>query len=202
MRRWIINISRLVLLLILFLDFYNGFLTLHPRIPKFSSWGTLWQGLFLTVLVGWVTLEIINYYFYKKGFKPLPAYFWVLVIIFTGGDSLSNFFLLYELPNFDKFMHFGGGFISGFLILNLLNNINKHHNNALSKLLIYYLTLATVNFGAVIYEIGELIGDKYFDANNIISGFDTSEDLIFNIAGVLLILLLDSLIYIFKKKHF
>jgi hypothetical protein len=61
----------------------------------------------------------------------------------------------------------------------------------LTKFLIYYFTITTVNVGGILYEIGELIGDKYFGSLNITGLFDTTEDLIFNNAGLLLLLIAD-----------
>lgn len=196
----LINTARLFLLLVLFLDFYNGFLTLHPRIPKLSSWGTLWQGLFLTVLITWITIEIVNHYLIKKGDSGLPSYFWSLTVLGTGGDSLANFFLLFELPYFDKFMHFSAAVIFSFLAMKFLNMLENLLNLRFSKLLAYYLVLSIINLGAVVYEIGEWIGDKYFDANNIIGVFDTTEDIIFNLIGASVVILIDFTVHKIKRQ--
>jgi|GEM_PF-6142104 len=187
----LINICRALLILLLALNVLNGAVVNDPRFSKLSSWGPLWQGLFLTVLVSWLILEAANYFSKKTSVGALPAYFWIIAAGLNGADFFGNYSLLFEVPNYDKLAHTFGGFFFGIIILGLAKLINKKYNLRLPNALIYYLVAATVNMGGIVYEIGELIGDKYFGSSNITGPLDTTEDLVFNNLGLALLLMGD-----------
>lgn len=190
----LINIFRGIMVTILFLNVLNGAISDNPRFSKISSWGPLWHGLFLTTLISWAILELANLYFKKTKVGHLPSYFWFIAAGLNGADFFNNYSLLFEIPNFDKLAHALGGFFFGMLMLGLIKRIDQSHNIGLSRFLIFYLTIATVNLGGVIYEIGELIGDKYFGSRNITGFFDTTEDLVFNNVGLFILLGIDWLV--------
>jgi len=196
----LINIFRGLLVLLLIINILNGAVSSNPRFSNVSSWGELWQGLFLTALITWVILEIANFYFKKTKVGHLPAYFWVIAAGLNSADFFNNYTLLFEIPNYDKFVHAFGGFFFGILMLGLAKRINYNYNLGLSTPLIYYLVFATVNMGGVVYEFAELIGDKYFQARNITGALDTSEDLVFNNIGVALLLMGDWVAKKFSAK--
>lgn len=194
--RKLINVFRVFLILILIVNVLNGAVADNPRFSAISSWGPLWQGLFLTALISWAFLELVNHLFKKTRVGALPAYFWLITAGLNGADFLSNYSLLFEIANFDKMVHFTSGFFLGILLLNLAKRLNKNYNLNFSTFLFYFFAICVANVAGVIYEIGELIGDKYFGANNIIGPFDTTEDLVFNNLGLALLLISD---WVIKK---
>lgn len=187
----LINFFRGALVLILILNIFNGAIAEHPRFSSISSWGTVWQGLFLTAFISWLLLEVSNFYLKKTRVGHLPAYFWVVATGLIGADFFNSYSGLFEVANFDKGAHAAGGFFFGLLMLGLIKRINRSYDLKLTKTLIYYLAFASVNLGGIVYEIGELIGDRFFGSHNITGIFDTSEDLIFNNIGLILLLLID-----------
>jgi len=185
------NIFRGLILVTLIFNFYNAFI--GDIVPRYSlnSWGKFKSGPFLTVLFVWLILEIANY---LSSHGTLPANLWGFAAMGLMLDSTSDYTLLFEkFRHYDSLMHFiVGGIIASFIIINAL----KHFFNvsSLPTIWLYALTVMLVNLAGVMYEILELIADKYFGASNITSRFDTTQDLIFNIAGSLTFILLHRLL--------
>lgn len=190
------NFFRIFLVLILLFNVYNGLISENHRFSQTSSWGTLWQGLFLTTLISWMFLETVNWYFQKTRVGTLPALFWGIATGMNGADFFYNFTKLFEVPFFDKIVHASGGFLFGIIAIIIIQRINEAYRLELPRLLFYYLLIATTNLAGIVYEIGELIGDKYFGSRNITGPFDTTEDLVFNNLGLTIVIL----IHIASKK--
>lgn len=197
-----LNVFRGLLVLILFLNIFNGAVSHNPQFSVVSSWGPLWQGLFLTTLISWMILEITNYFFKKTRVGHLPTYFWLIAAGLNANDFFNNYAKIFEIQNFDKLVHLLGGFFFGIIILELARRIDKTYRLRLPAILFYYLIAATVNFGGILYEVGELIGDKYFGSSNISAVFDTTEDMIFNNIGLALILAIDFISVRIKTKRY
>lgn len=191
--RTLIGIFRGLLILILLLNIFNGAVSGNPRFSAVSAWGPLWQGLFLTTLISWMILETANYFFKKTRVGYLPAHFWLIAAGLNANDFFNSYIKLFEVENFDKSVHLLSSFFFGIIILGLARRIDGNYNLHLPKILFYYLIAATVNVGGILYEIGELIGDRYFGSSNITGAFDTTEDIIFNNIGLFLILAIDFL---------
>jgi uncharacterized membrane protein YjdF len=195
--KWLIR-GALAITLLVYL--YNGLLAAKPQLSQFSGWGELWQGQVLTVVAVWAILEISNLIAQKTKLGGLPNYAWILAGGINGVDFVANVFLLFEIPQFDKIVHFSTGIAGGLLFLMLIRWAFKKHEIRLPKFWIYLLTIATVNLLAVIYEIIELVGDKYFGAFNITDKFDTTEDLLLDMLGVSVVIAADLIIGKIKKS--
>jgi len=187
--RTLINIFRSLLVVLLVVNILNGAVSNNPRFSSVSSWGEFWQGLFLTVLITWAILEAANLYLKKTKVGHLPAYFWAVAAGLNGADFISNYALLFEIPYYDKLIHASSGLLVTLLVLALILQINKNYNLNLRPSITYLLVIGLVNMGGILYEIAELIGDKYFGARNITGRFDTTGDLVFNNLGMTLMLI-------------
>lgn len=189
-----VNIFRGIIIGVLLTILYQGTIAEVPRFSEISGWGNVWGGLFLTSLVIWVALEIANKISMKTRVGHFPVIFWGLIASMSGVDFSASFFSLFEIKYFDKFVHFSLSGVGAVIFLVLFKKISG------SRIWNYYLTWATVNLFNVLYEIAEMIGDKYFGAYNIPNRFDTGEDFVFNNLGILTILLIDFAISKFREK--
>jgi len=192
--RKLVNIFRGLLVLVILLGLYNGLWADPKYRSQISSWGEIWYGLMLTVLLSWGILEGVNYFLQRHKFGHLPAYFWFITAGLNGGDLFGSASLLFEIRHYDKLTHSINNFFVAWLVFAMVKQINQSYHFKLNRFLIYYLTFATVNVLGVLYEVLEVIGDYYLGAVNITSRFDTTSDLIFNNAGLALLLISDLVI--------
>lgn len=184
------------MLLILGFNFYNAFISESFNRLSLIAWGNFLAAPFIFTLLVWLILELINYFLNKKQ-NVLPSYFWGLITTGLILDSTSDYSGLYDkFFDLDKIFHFLiGGFFLGFLILKTIEIF--YQKLYLPKLSEYFLVILLVNFIGVIYEFFEYIGQKYFGAGNIKNIFDTTEDLILNILGVLIAIFIH---FLFSRK--
>jgi len=192
-------VFRILILLTLLFNFYNAFIgDIVPRF-SFNAWGQFKTGPFLTVLFVWLILEIINYFSVNHGIA-LPSSLWGFVAFGLILDSTSDYTFIYDkLRNYDKVMHFlVGGLLSGFIIIKIIEYFSA--KSPLPPLLKYSLTILLINFAGFLYEIFEFITDRFLNASNIRSRFDTTEDMILNLLGAVLISFIHYLFFQPAKK--
>ena len=197
--KWVLNFCRGFLAAILFYVLYNGLLTDQSGLSP-AAWGRFWLGPFLSPGVLWSVLEGAHWYLKRTRFGHLPAVFWALGTALGGIDFGANTFSLFEIQNFDKIVHFSTGILGTVLFLNLIRVISRFYQYNIPRMVVYYVTLTTANLFSVIYEIAELIGDRYYGAHNVTGPFDTSSDLLVNNLGIILVLAADFAISIIRKQ--
>ena len=189
--KFVINLFRGLIFGFLLIILYKGLLSPSPNFSKTSAWGDAWGGLFLSSVAILGLLETSNWFSKKTRIGHLPASFWGFAATISGTDVGASLLSLFEIPYFDNIVHYSLSGVGAIIFLILFRKIFKTYLEKVHWLVPYYLAFATVNVLNVFYEIGEMIGDKYYGSFNITSQFDTGEDFVFNNLGILTVLLID-----------
>lgn len=145
-----------------------------------------WPGLIGTAFLLWLALEICN-----KFYKPVPWFLYFGIMSETTLDASSDIFHFYsQIVWWDELMHFAGGAVAALIIIYIFKQS-------------YFYSLLWVNLLGVMYEYWEFLIDKfYFGYSKALgNGPDTVDDLLFNIIGVVSIILLLKLINYVKINY-
>ncbi len=199
--RWIVNFCRGFFVAAIFYVLYNGIFTDDYNYFSPAGWGSFWIGQFLTIATLWAILESSHWYFKQTRFGHLPAVFWALGTAFGGIDFGAGTFSLFEIQSFDKVVHFSTGILGAVLFLNLVRVVSKFYHYNTPRIVAYYIALTSVNIFGIVYEIAELIGDRYYGAHNVTGPFDTTEDILVNNIGIVLILISDFVISRIRRRR-
>lgn len=164
-----VNFSRLGFLSIIGLESLSwvGFL---PLSLDFS-----WLGLIGTAFFIWLFLELCH-----KFYQTLPSFIYLAAFLGVGLDASSDIFHFYsQVIWWDKLMHFAGGLIVALIIIYIFKPS-------------YFYTILLVSFLGFLYEYWEFLIDQYYFGYSkaLGSGPDTVDDMLFNVIGVVTIILL------------
>ena len=140
-----------------------------------------------------VTIGIILFLRRRLGqhHVTLPGAVVLLFVLDIWFDAFGNFLDFYtKIPNWDRLAHFLGTAVVTLGILATLQMLRQHGKIQLGGLFITIVAPSIALSITVIHEIVEFIGDRYFGTHRITSLFDTSGDLLFNLLGAGLVILL------------
>jgi hypothetical protein len=105
-------------------------------------------------------------------------------------DGAANFWHLFgEILWWDKLAHFTGSFAPTAVIFTYIYQLNQQGRIRLPKWLLSLSSIALVTLLSVIYEISEYWGDVWFNTHRVTDFFDTSDDLMYNTASALFVVL-------------
>lgn len=182
---------RTAFFIVTFFTFLNSVKILH--IPLHFPWLVL----FLISLAAWIFWEEI----YKKRFD-FPILMGSFFLFQLYGDILGNTFKLYGKFNwYDKLTHFIGGATIGIFVTLILSYFEKRNQwkLGLKTLIIFAISLALSL--AVVYEFWEFFAYSVLDYKLLIIGAtDTVDDLLFDLIGATISILL--LTFILKKRGY
>lgn len=174
-----INLSRFGFLSIIGLESLSWAGFLHFSLD-FS-----WLGLIGTALLIWLILEL-----YHKFYQALPDFIFLTAFFGVGLDAFSDMFRFYsQIMWWDRLMHFIGGGLIAILIFYIFKKP-------------YLYTFFAVSFLGFLYEYWELLIDRYYFgfSRALGDGPDTVDDLLFNLLGAALVLIVIKLINKLDKK--
>ncbi|MDP3784704.1 MAG: hypothetical protein Q8R12_01345 [bacterium] len=141
-----------------------------------------WAGLLVTSLGILLVLEISYTLF------PLPALPYLLASISHGLDVLGDVARLYgKLLWYDQLMHVIGGAVVMATALAIFSTLRQ--KIYLPLFLILFLSLSLVALFGSLYEIEEYLEDRFYHERQVRlgDGPDTADDLLWNLAGGVLV---------------
>lgn len=121
----------------------------------------------------------------------LPGAVVLLFVLDIWFDAVGNFLDFYtKIPNWDRLAHFLGTAVVTLGILATLQMLRQHGKIQLGGLFISIVAPSIAISITVVHEIAEFIGDRWFGTHRVTGIFDTSGDLVFNLLGAALVILL------------
>ena len=152
-----------------------------------------WLGLLVTSVGTLLALEMIYFIFQRKRIL-LPQLPYLLAAAGLWLDALGDIAHLYgRLGFYDQFMHAVGGGIVMALAIAILSNTKAK----MPVVLIIFLALGLVALFGDLYEIEEYLEDRFYHGRQVRlgDGPDTADDLLWNLAGGMLV----GTVYLIKK---
>ncbi len=149
-----------------------------------------WLGRFVSTLVMFGALRLIDEGFRRKLGTRLQGKVWLLMTVLLWFDFLGDVFGFYSRWMwYDQVVHF----LSGVLLVSCLWIVVRTCATRLQWIVpnsvLAVLVLGINTMFAVLYETEEYLEDVFFGTNRLGDGFDTTNDLLLNlVAGVLVIL--------------
>lgn len=150
-----------------------------------------WLGLLITSSAVWIGLELVHRSLHRKHHRALPLHLWWLAFFAVAFDAFGDINRWYSAYGwYDRAAHLIASGIAAVILFHLLRALlhqdtEKHHPRL--ALILSFTSVATLG---VLYEVEEYLEDVINLTNRLGDAFDTVEDLIFNILGAGLVLLL------------
>ncbi|MFH0820009.1 MAG: hypothetical protein V1892_03180 [bacterium] len=198
----IINFLRLLFSGLVILELFN-----YLRIFQFSVEYT-WLGLLVTSTVSWILLESTAYQYQKKERHRLHWLFWLIILAALSLDAAGDFFHFYgKFDWWDQFAHLFISAVVCFTLFVVISAfwIDKFQFSLLFrggrlKLSLFLAATSTISLSAL-YEIEEYLEDIIFKTHRLGPGTDTANDLLFNLLGVLLVVIFMNFYYLTTHKR-
>ena len=160
-----------------------------------------WLGLFLTVTVLWVAIEIVSWRLRKAGLESLPWPAYLAGLIGTSWDALGDVARLYtRIYHYDKIAHFMGGGAAALVVFFLYRQLQRSGKLQLPPPLVAFLAICTANFIGVLYELEEFSETYTLKNNRMGDAFDTSTDVLFNLLGAITLVSIVAYVLYRKKR--
>ncbi len=196
----IVNLARFLFGGLIIFELLN-----YLKILEFNTQFT-WLGLLITAIFCLILLEFTAIKFREKKGYQLHWSIWLIVLASLSLDAFGDFFYLYgKFIWWDQLAHFFVSAVACFTLFIVFNAfwIDKFKfvlllKTGRFKLSLFLAATATMTLAAL-YEIEEYLEDVLFKTNRLGPGADTADDLTFNLAGVLVIVIFLSLYYL--KTH-
>lgn len=149
-----------------------------------------WLGRFVSTLVMFGMLRLIDEGFRRKLGTRLQGKVWVLMTVLLWFDFLGDVFGLYSRWMwYDQVVHFLSGILLVTCLWIVLKTCATRLHWVIPNSVIAVLALGVNTIFAVLYEIEEYMEDAFFGTNRLGDAFDTANDLLLNLlAGALVIL--------------
>ncbi len=153
--------------------------------------------LSITNLVGGGVYLTIFLLLKKRGIELSWIAAW-LVALAIWADAMGNFLhLFHDILWWDKLAHFISSIAPTVVFWLILYEYSKRRIIVMPRWLINLTALAMTAMLASLYEVSEYIGDSFFPTRRITDLFDTADDLMWNILGAIIGVVLCN---IFKTK--
>ncbi|MBU4361014.1 hypothetical protein KKA66_04170 [Patescibacteria group bacterium] len=198
----IVNIIRVFFVCLIIFEILN-FLKILNFTLEFT-----WLGLIITAIVSLVLLEVVGHKYKQKKKHSLHWSIWLIVLAGLCLDVFGDIFHFYGQYNWwDQVVHMFISAVTCFTLFTIISAfwIDKFKFSLLFKKgrLILSLLLATTTTMTLsaLYEIEEYLEDIIFHTNRLGPGTDTVNDLVFNLFGVLIIVIFVVVYYQVTKKR-
>ncbi len=147
-----------------------------------------WLGLVLTAGFVWVSLEIISWRLKKVSGKPLPWFAFFLSLLSVSFDAFGDTHHLYSrFFWYDQVAHVIGGAMAGLVTFVFVWRLVEAGRINLGRKLSGFFAVCISSFLGVLYEIEEYLEDVLTGSQRAGNSFDTSNDLLWNTVGALVI---------------
>ena len=189
MNKFLTNISRLGFIAWLVFEFLNYIGVLHFTID-FS-----WLGLVLTAGFVWVVLEIVSWRLKKVSGKPLPWIAFLLSLLSVSFDAFGDTHHFYSRFDwYDQVAHVIGGAMAALVAFVVFWRLVEAGRIMLGKKLTGFVALCISAFLGVLYELEEYLEDVFTGSQRAGNSVDTSNDLLWNTVGALVIVVITVLL--------
>jgi hypothetical protein len=147
-----------------------------------------WKGLIMQSVVVLILIEAANKYIERKKFDIAIGPGAFLVTLQIAVDATGDMAHLYaRFIWFDQLLHFTGGFVISFITTGMYRALfEKQRVKPLPRGEIIVSGLGVGMIGAMIYEGEEYLEDLLTGSNRLGDGFDTADDIVFDLLGGLL----------------
>ena len=152
-----------------------------------------WFGLMFTLLFIWIGLEWISSALLKSTGKSLPGMVFLLSLVGVSWDALgdiAHFYGRYEW--YDQAAHTAGGASIGFVFFAIIWRLIASGKLSMKIQWHAFFAVSCGMLLGVLYELEEYIEDMFTGGNRLGSGVDTANDLMCNLIGAVLIILIAS----------
>lgn len=158
-----------------------------------------WLGLAMTSLAVWLGLELIYFFVKKKYNHTLPSLVFVVPAVVIFFDALGDILKWYsKFSWYDQVVHFFGGSAAAAVLFFIIFSIVRHKKINLSNRLVGLFAIGWANLFGAFYEIEEYLESYFLKNNRLGDRFDTPNDLLFDMAGSVICVLL--ILLFFKKR--
>lgn len=177
-----------------------GILLVLELTLQYDSWSRQ-IALSLTNIIGglvylWIFLAL------KRRGIVLPGIVSLLVAAGIWSDALANFWHLFgTILWWDKLAHALGSVAPAAVFWSILHQLNGQGKIVLPRWAIGVMAIGLTMTLASVYEISEMIGDLWFPTHRITDLFDTADDLMYNLAGSGLTVVLAERMIKGSQKH-
>lgn len=197
-----VNIIRVLFVSLIIFEILN-FLKILNFTLEFT-----WLGLIITALGALVLIEVTAYNYKQKKKHSLHWSIWLIALVGLCLDAFGDIFHFYARYNWwDQMAHMFISAVVCFTLFTVISAfwIDKFKFSLLFKkgrLTLALLLAATITMTlTVVYEIEEYVEDIIFDTNRLGPGTDTVNDLVFNLSGVLAIVIFVIVYYQVTRKR-
>ncbi len=164
-----------------------------------------WLGLVLTATFVWVSIELISKNLRKKTGSGFPWVVYLVSFAGTSWDALGDVGHLYSRFSwYDQAAHFAGGASLGLIFFMYLWRLHSSRIITLTPGLMGFLAWSAANIIGVFYELEEYTESVLVHNNRLGDAFDTPNDLMWNIIGSLIVIVIASRyvrrLQVFAKK--
>jgi hypothetical protein len=105
-------------------------------------------------------------------------------------DGAANFWHLFgRILWWDKLAHFTGSFAPIAVILTFVYQLNQQGRIRLPQWSVGLFSVSMVTLLSVVYEVSEYVGDIWFGTHRVTDLFDTADDLMYNTASALFVVM-------------
>jgi len=149
-------------------------------------------GLILTALVAWAATEAAVHFTFREQPSRLPFYLPLLPVAAVYFDALGDFVRWYaQFTWYDRLTHFAGGVAVAGLLYTFFKSWMPRHNYPVDHAALAFVTVSVTALIGSLYEIEEYLEDYFRHiAMRLGDGPDTASDLLFNLLGAVLIVVL------------
>jgi len=196
MNKFLINLSRLLLLGLIIFELLNQFKVLNYPLTF------TWLGLILTSTIIWLLLEIISFYTQKKCGRPIAGLSMLTATAVVYLDALGDIFLFYARYGFyDQVAHLVGGAAAAAIVYSIIKSLIDCQRIKLGLFGQGFFSWMTATFLGVIYELEEYFEDIFTGSHRLGDGMDTANDLFLDIVGGLVIIVIVTFYFKLKSRN-
>ena len=143
-----------------------------------------WLGLLITITVIWAVIELVQSRLVAWGSEGLSWTVWALSLISICIDAGGDIMHWYDAFDwYDRVAHSIGGFVTVFIIWNIVRAIINAKRIQLPAFLTPFLAYCiTLSLGCI-YEIEEYLEDVFTGSHRSGGSIDTADDLLMNFLG-------------------
>ena len=161
-----------------------------------------WLGLIITSLFVWLIVETASFFLKKYYGQSISSWGRLAVIIAIYLDSFGDIFHLFnQIWWYDRMAHLFGGGVAAGLTFNIIWIICRSRKINIGFLGISFVSLAITSLLGTVYEAEEYFEDYFFGSSRLGEGPDTADDMILNMTGGLIIILVIVIYLKIKKKR-
>lgn len=159
-----------------------------------------WLGLMLTGGFIWAAIEISSRRLLLSVGQGLPWVVYIVGLFGTSWDALGDIAHFYnQFDWYDQVAHFNGGMTPALIFFFIFTLLVRRGKLSIGPKLLAFFAVASANVLGILYEIEEYLEDVFFHTNRLGDGPDTANDLMLNLIGSVIAVLIASY-YVYRLR--